>query len=145
MVLWIFQSWECLLLLVSQSCCWISTSIPELNSDGSVVNVLCRMGCYSGMVIVRSAYFLQVCWSRMAVGGIDASSSIGMIGDVRNAPRIRQDAVFWSICRLSMYLFCPPNHASAPKSRIGRTQVVYSWRKCYELRPHSLVFSLEAI
>ena len=48
----------------------------------------------------------------------------------------------WS---LSIYPFCPLNHASVPKSRMGRTHVVYSWRKCCELRPHSLVFSLEAI
>ena len=97
MVLWIFQSWECLLLAVSQSCCWISTSIPELNSGGNVVDVLCYMGWCSGRVIVRWAYFLQVCWSQIAVGGSNASSSIGIIGDVRNAPRIRLDAVFCSI------------------------------------------------
>ena len=96
MVLWILQSCKCLLLVVSQSCCWISTSIPELNSDGNVVDVLCCMGLCSGRVIVRRAYFLHVCCSRMEVGGSEASSSIGMIGEVQNAPRIRLEAVFWS-------------------------------------------------
>ena len=96
MVLWILHSWECLLLVVSQSCCWISTSIPELNSGGNVVDVLCRVGWCSGRVMVRRAYFLHVCCSRMEVGGSEASSSIGMIGEVRNAPRIRLKAVFWS-------------------------------------------------
>ena len=96
MVLWILQSLECLQLVSSQSCCWISTSIPELNAGGNVVDVLCRKGCCSGRVMVRNAYFLHVCCSRMAVGGSDASNSIGMIGEVRNAPRICLEAVFWS-------------------------------------------------
>ena len=81
----------------------------------------------------------------MVVGGSDASSSIGRIGEVQKALRIRLVAVFRSVWRLSIYSFCPLNHASSPKSRIGRTQVVYSRRKCSELRPHSLVISLEAI
>ena len=94
MVLWILQSCECLLLVVSQSCCWISTSIPELNSGGNVVDVLCHMGWCSRRVMVLWEYFLHFCCSHMEVGGSDASSSIGMIGEVRNAPRIRLEAVF---------------------------------------------------
>ena len=57
----------------------------------------------------------------MAVGGRGASSSILMIGEEWNSLRIRLDAVFWSIWSLLMYPFCPPNHASAPKCRIGMT------------------------
>ena len=83
-------------IVVSQSCCWISTSITELNSGGNIVDVLCRMGWCSGRVMVRRAYFQHLCCSRIEVGGSDASSSIGMIGEVRNAPRIRLEAVFWS-------------------------------------------------
>ena len=41
--------------------------------------------------MVRRVHFLQICCSRMASGGSDASSSIGMTGDVRNAPRICLD------------------------------------------------------
>ena len=55
-------------------------SIPVLNSGGNVVEVLNRIGWRSGNDIERRAYFRQVCCSRMAVGGSDASSSIGVIG-----------------------------------------------------------------
>ena len=81
-------------MVESQSCCWISTSILELNSGGNVVDVLCRMGWCSGRVMVQRAYFLHVSCSRMEVGGSDASSSIGIMGEVRNAPRIRLEAEF---------------------------------------------------
>ena len=81
----------------------------------------------------------------MAVGGSDASSSIGVIGEVLKAPKIRLDAVFWSVWSLLMYPFCSLHQASTPKSRIGRTQVIYSCRRCRELSPHSLVFNLEDI
>ena len=142
MLLWILQSWECLLFMVSQSHCWMSVSMPVLNSGGKVVDVLRRMGYCSGSVMVRRSYFLQVCCSRMAVGGSDASSSIGIMGEVRKATRICLEAVFWSFCSLSVYPFCPLHQASVPKSRIGRTQLVYSWRMCWELCPHSLLFNL---
>lgn len=80
--------------VVSQSLWWKSTSTPVPNSGGNVVDVLSRIGWCSGSVIVRRAYFRQVCCSRMSGGGSDASSSMGMIGEVRNAPRIRLEAVF---------------------------------------------------
>lgn len=41
--------------------------------------------------------------------------------------------------------FCPLHQASAPKSRMRRTQLVYSWRKCRVLSPHLQVFGLLAI
>ena len=68
--------------------------MPEGNSGGKLVDDLSRMGWYSGSVIVRMAYFRHACWSRIAGGGSDASISMGMAGEVRNAPRIRLLAVF---------------------------------------------------
>ena len=130
MLLWILQNCERLLLMVSQSHYWMSVSMPVQNSGRKVVDVLRRMGCCSESVMVWRAYFLQVCCSRMAVGGSDASSSIGIMGEVRKAPRICLEAVFWSFCSLSVYPFCPLHQASVPKSRIGRTQLVHSWRMC---------------
>ena len=123
----------------------MSISIPVLNSGGNVVEVCNRIGWRSFSDIVWSAYFRQVCCSYMAVGGSDASSSIGVIAELRKAPKIRLDAVFWSIWSLLMYPFCSLHQASTPKSRIGRTQVVYSCRRCRELSPHSLVCNLEDI
>ena len=111
MVLWILQSWECLLLVVSQSCCWVSSSIKELNSGGNVVDDLCHMGWCSGRVMVRRAYLLHLCCSRIEVGGSEASSSIGMIGEVQNAPRIHLEAVFWSCGSLSTYPSCTLHQA----------------------------------
>ena len=84
----------------------MSISITVLNSGGNVVEVLKRIRWRSGSDIVRRAYFRQVCCSRMAVGGSDASSSIGVIGEVWKAPKIRLDAVFWSVWSLLMYPFC---------------------------------------
>ena len=72
----------------------MSISIPVLNSGGNVVEVLNRIGWRSGSDIVRRAYFRQVCCSRMAVGGSDASSFIGATGEVWKAPAIRLKAVF---------------------------------------------------
>ena len=123
----------------------MSISMPVLNSGGHVVEVLNHRGWRSGSDIVWRAYFRQVCCSRKAVGGSDASSSIGVVGEVRKAPKIRLDAVFWSVWSLLMYPFCSLHQASTPKSRIGRTQVVYSCRRCRELSPHSLVINLEDI
>ena len=131
--------------MVSRSHCWMLVSIPVLNSGGKVVDVLRRMGCCSGSVMVQRVYFLLVCCSRMAVNGSDASSSIGIMGEAWKAPRIRLEAMFWSFCSLSVYPFCPLHQASVPKSRIGRTQLVYSWCMCWELSPHSLVFNLQHI
>ena len=100
--------------------------MPVLNSGGNVLEVLNRMGWRLGSDIVWRVYFQQVCCSRMAVGGSNASSSIGAIGEVRKAPKIRLEAVFCSVWSLLMYSFCPLHQASTPKSRIGITQVVYS-------------------
>ena len=90
----ILQSCECLVSAVSQSLWWRSTSMPEGNSGGKLVDDLSRMGWDSGRVMVRMAYFRHACWSRIAGGGSDASISIGMAGEVRNAPWIRLLAVF---------------------------------------------------
>ena len=68
--------------------------MPVLNSAGNVVEVLNLMGWCSGSDILQRAYFRQVCCSRMAVGGSDTSSSIGVIGEVRKALKIRLEAVF---------------------------------------------------
>ena len=68
-----------------------------------------------------------------------------MTGDVRNAPRILLQAVFWSFSSLSACPFCPLHQASAPKSRMRRTQLVYSWRKCKVLSLRLPVFGLLAI
>ena len=68
--------------------------MPEGNSGGKLVDDLSRMGWYSGRVMVRIAYFRHACWSRIAGGRSDASISMGMAGEVRNAPRIRLLAVF---------------------------------------------------
>ena len=99
----------------------MSISIPVLNSGGNVVQVLNRIGWRSGSDIVRRAYFRQVCCSRMAVGGRNASSSVGVIGEVRKAPKIHLEAVFWNVWSLLMYPYCSLHQASTPKSRIGRT------------------------
>jgi hypothetical protein len=89
---------------VSVCCPWCPSQVVVVvnlnscaeNSGGKVVDVLSRIGWCSGSVMVRRAYFLQVCCSRMAGGGSDASTSIGMTGEVRNAPRIRLEAAFCS-------------------------------------------------
>ena len=68
--------------------------MPEGNPGGKLVDDHSRMGWDSGRVTVRMAYFRHACSSRIAGGGSDASISIGMAGDIRNAPRIRLLAVF---------------------------------------------------
>ena len=68
--------------------------MPVLNSGGNVVDDLNHMGWHSGSDIILRAYFRQACCSRMAGGGSDASSSIGIIGEVQKAPRIGLKAVF---------------------------------------------------
>ena len=68
--------------------------MPEGNLGGKVVDDLSHMGWDSGRVMVRMAYFRPACWSRIAGGGSDGSISLGMAGEVRNAPRIRLLAVF---------------------------------------------------
>ena len=94
MVWCILQSCECLLSAVSQSLWWRSTSMPVGTSGGKVVDDLSRMGWDFGRVMVHMAYFRHACWSPIAGGGSDASISKGMAGEVRNAPRIRLQAVF---------------------------------------------------
>ena len=68
--------------------------MPEGNSGGKLVDDLSRMGLDSGRVMVRMANFRHACWSRIAGGGSDASISIGLAGEFRNAPRILLLAVF---------------------------------------------------
>ena len=68
--------------------------MPEGNSGRKLVDDLSRMGWDSGRVMVCMAYFRHACWSRIAGGGSDASISIGMAGEVRNAPQSRLLAVF---------------------------------------------------
>ena len=68
--------------------------MPEGNSVGKLVDALSRMGWDSGRVMVRMACFRHAYWSRIAGGGSDASISMGMAGEVRNAPRIRLLAAF---------------------------------------------------
>ena len=68
--------------------------MPEVNSGGKLVDDLSRMGWDSGRVMVRMVYFRHTCWSRIAGGGSDASISIRMAGEVRNAPRIRLLDIF---------------------------------------------------
>ena len=94
-VVWyILQSCECLVSAVSQSLWWRSTSMPEGNSGGKLVDDLSHMGWDSGRVIVRMAYFPHACWSQIAGVGSDALISMGMAREVQNAPRIRLLAVF---------------------------------------------------
>ena len=89
-VVWcILQSCECLVSAVSQSLWWRSTSIPEWNSGGMLLDDHSHIGWDSGRVMVRMSYFRHACWSRISGGGSDASISMGMAGEVRNAPRIR--------------------------------------------------------
>ena len=68
--------------------------MPAGNSGGKLVDDRSHMGWDSGRVMVHMAYFQHACWSRIAGGGCDASISIGMAGDVRNAPMIHLPAVF---------------------------------------------------
>ena len=68
--------------------------MPERNSGRKLVDDLSHMGWYSGSVMVRMAYFRHACWSQIAGGGSDTSSSMVMAGEVRNPPRIRLPAVF---------------------------------------------------
>ena len=103
-VWWILQSCECALSSVTQSCL--------LNPSDIIEGILKRIRWFSGGVMVRRVNFLHFCWSRIAGGGGEASNSIGMI--VQNTPRIRLQAVFWSLWSLSMYPCCPLHQASAP-------------------------------
>ena len=91
----------------------MSISMPVLNSVGNVVDDLNYVGWRSGSDFVWRAYFRQACYSCMAGGGSDASNSIGIIGEVRKAPGIHLDAVFWSVRSLLMYPFSPVHQASA--------------------------------
>ena len=129
MALWILHSCECVLPSVPHSGILSSTSVLVLYSSGKAVD-LRRIGWHLGGVVVHRAKFRRLCWSRTADGGKEASSSIGIIGDVRKAPRIRLHAVFGSFCSLSTYLFCLFYKSSALKSRIGVTQLVYRRRGC---------------
>ena len=63
--------------------------MPEGNSGGKLVDDRSRIGWDSGRIMLRMAYFRHACWSRIAGGGNNASISMGMAGQVRNAPRIR--------------------------------------------------------
>ena len=68
--------------------------MPEGNTGGKLVDDFSHVGWYSGSVMVRMAYFRHTCWTRIAGGGSDAAISMGMAGEVRNAPRIRLLALF---------------------------------------------------
>ena len=68
--------------------------MPEGNSAVKLVDDLSRMWWYSRRVMVRIAYFRHACWIRIAGGGSDASLSMAIAGEVRNAHRIRLLAVF---------------------------------------------------